>query len=97
MVFAILGSGALTALFVCFCILVVGFLVHLFTERNVLSAYRFLVAMVLPVPVFLMYNIFRSGMGDGWFSIVVSGYLTTAVIISFLGRLIERYNSEERE
>ena len=36
-------------------------------------------------------------MGDGWLSIVVSGYLTTAVIISFLGRLIERYNSEERE
>ncbi|MGY6462923.1 MULTISPECIES: hypothetical protein [unclassified Corynebacterium] len=53
--------------------------------------------MVLLAPVFLMYDGFGGGRRDGFFSVVVTGYLITAVIISFLGRIIEYYNSEERE
>ena len=102
MVFAVLSFGAAIALFVSFCILVIGFVVHLLlvhfsVKRKVLSAYRFLVVMVLLAPVFLMYDGFGGGRRDGFFSVVVTGYLITAVIISFLGRIIEYYNSEERE
>lgn len=95
MIFVVLGAAL--ALFISLCIVVIGFLVHLSVKRKVLSPYRFLVVMVLLAPVFLMYDVLSDAMCSGMFNYAVSGYLITAVIISFLGRIIEHYSSEERE
>lgn len=95
MIFVVLGAAL--ALFISLCIVVIGFLVHLSVKRKVLSPYRFLVVMVLLAPVFLMYDVLSDAMCNGMFNYAVSGYLITAVIISFVGRFIEYYSSEEQE
>ena len=103
MIFAVLSLGALAALYSALCIVVIGFLVHLLlvhlsVKRKVFSSYRFLVVMVLIVPVYLIYDVHNDGgMVRGMLHYVVSAYLITAVIISVLWRIIGYYFSEERE
>lgn len=95
MIYVVLG--AVVALFISLCIMAVGYLVHLSAKRKVLSPYRFLVVMVLLAPVFLIYDILSDEMCSGLFNYAVSGYLITAVIISFLWRSIADGLSEARE
>ncbi|OFP33289.1 hypothetical protein [Corynebacterium sp. HMSC071B10] len=82
--------GAVVAFFVSFCIVVVGYLIHVATKRKVLSPYRFLVVMVSLAPVFLLYDVLSDGMPSGLFNYAVSGYLITAVLISALWRITTR-------
>lgn len=89
--------GAVVALFISLCIVVMGYLVHLSAKRNVLSPYRFLAVMVLLAPVFLIYDILSDEMCSGLFNYAVSGYLVTAVTISFLWRSIADGLSEARD
>ena len=102
--------GAVVALFSALFIVIIGFLIHFFLDpfsvkRKVLSPYRFLVAMVLIAPGYLVYDVRNDAMcsvmsnyeGSGDFSYAVSVYLITAVIISVLWRIIGYYFSEERE
>lgn len=80
--------GAVVSLFVSFCVMAMGYLIHFLAKRKVLSPYRFLVAMVLLAPVFLIYDVLSDEMCSGLFNYAVSGYLITAVIISPLGCII---------
>lgn len=89
--------GAVVALFIFLCITAIGYLIRLSAKRKVLSPYRFLVVMVLLAPVFLIYDILSDEMCSGLFNYAVSGYLITAVIISFLWRSIVDGLSEARE
>ena len=89
--------GAVVALFFSLCIMAVGFLIHVSIKRKVLYPYRFLVVMVLLAPVFLIYDILSDEMCSGLFNYAVSGYLTTAVIISSLWRSIADGLSAARE
>ena len=89
--------GAVVALFISLCIMAMGYLVHLSAKRKVLSPYRFLVVMVLLAPVSLIYDILSDEMCSGLFNYAVSGYLITAVIISFLWRSIADDPSEALE
>ena len=89
--------GAVVALFISLCIMAVGCLVHFLTNRKVLSPYRFLTIMTLLAPVFLLYDVLSDEMCSGLFNYAVSGYLITAAIISFLGRIIADGPSEARE
>ncbi|OIR46440.1 hypothetical protein [Corynebacterium sp. NML130628] len=102
MIFAVLSLGALAALFSALCIVIIGFLIQFFLDpfsvkRKVLSAYRFLVVMVVIALVYLIYDAQNDGMCDGMVHYVVTGYFITAVIISVLWRIIGYYFSEERE
>ena len=95
MIYVVLG--VVIALFLSLCIVAMGYLVQFFAKRKVLSPYRFLAAMVLLAPVFLIYDLLSDGMCNGLFNYAVSGYLITAVIISFLGRIIADGLSEARQ
>lgn len=89
--------GAVVALFFSLCIVAMGYLVQFFAKRRVLSPFRFLAAMVLLPPVFLIYDLLSDGMCSGLSNYAVSGYLITTVIISSLGRIIADGLSEARE